>query len=64
MEGLKNPRWEDYDWKRLPAESRNRFAYLGNGYTVRETKGGTMGDTQTVNFEDFWKLFVLPEVHS
>ncbi|KAK5400865.1 hypothetical protein LTR06_011176 [Exophiala xenobiotica] len=65
MEGLKNPRWEDYDFTHMPgAATRNRFAYLGNGFTVRETKGGSMGATQTLNFDDFWKLWVLPEIHS
>lgn len=64
MEGLKNPRWEDYEFTLMPNATRNRFAYLGNGFTVRETKGGSMGATQTLNFDDFWTLFVLPEIHS
>lgn len=64
MEGLKNPRWEDYHFERLHAAARNRFAYLGNGFTQREARGGSMGETQTLSFDDFWKLFVLPEIHS
>jgi len=33
---LENPRWEDMEWK---GEERNRFAYLGNGFSTREGEG-------------------------
>jgi hypothetical protein len=61
MEALKNPRWEDYHIRHV---TQNRFAYLGNGFTVRETKGGTVGATQTLDFDEFWNLFVLPQIHN
>lgn len=61
MEVLKNPRWEDYNIRRL---HKNRFAYLGNGMTIRESKNQSLGATQTLGFASFWDLFVLPEVHN
>lgn len=30
---LEEPRWEDFEWRR---ENRNRFAYLGNGFSTKE----------------------------
>lgn len=63
MEALKTPRWEDYNIKRTAEGSRNRFSYLGNGFTVRESKGGSVGETQTLNFDDYWNLFFLPDIH-
>jgi hypothetical protein len=33
---LESPRWEDFEWRR---ESRNRFQYLGNGFSTREAAG-------------------------
>jgi cation diffusion facilitator CzcD-associated flavoprotein CzcO len=63
MEALKNPRWEDFDLKRRPEAKSNRFEYLGNGFTWRETKSQSVGATQTVNFDDYWNLFVLPQIH-
>lgn len=66
-EALRYPRWEDYKFEIMPGElggmKRNRFAYLGNGYTQREMKNETVGDTQTLGFEDYWKLNVLPELY-
>ncbi|KFZ01648.1 hypothetical protein V501_09887, partial [Pseudogymnoascus sp. VKM F-4519 (FW-2642)] len=49
-EAIRQPRWEDYRFKLIPSENGNinRFAYLGNGYTKRETRKGTVGDTQTM----------------
>lgn len=44
-------------------EAPNRFAYLGNGFTLRETKGGKVSDIQTLNFADYWNLLVLPELY-
>lgn len=32
----RNPRWEDWDWT-YKTPTGNRFAYLGNGWTVKET---------------------------
>jgi hypothetical protein len=34
----KDPRWEDWEWE-PKNESGNRFAYFGNGWTVKEAKG-------------------------
>lgn len=64
IEALKNPRWEDFHLERSPGAKSNRFAYLGNGFSLRETKSGTVGATQTVDFDEYWKLFVLPEIHN
>ncbi|KAH8898674.1 putative monooxygenase [Thozetella sp. PMI_491] len=33
---LMNPRWEDWEWTTV---NRNRFAYLGNGFSTMETEG-------------------------
>lgn len=67
IEALKQPRWEDYRFDYLPCgkegRSRNRFAFLGDGFTIREKKKGTVGDTQTLGFEGYWELFVLPEIY-
>lgn len=63
MEALKSPRWEDFRLKRTPEGSRNRFAYLGNGFTLRETKKGSVGATQTLDFDEYWSLFNVPEIH-
>ncbi|KAB8299226.1 hypothetical protein EYC80_001318 [Monilinia laxa] len=32
----KDPRWEDWEWT-YKSKTGNRFAYLGNGWTVKET---------------------------
>lgn len=63
MEALKHPRWEDFHMTREP-EAANRFAYLGNGFTLSETRGDSVGVTQTLNFDDFMSLFVLPNTYS
>lgn len=42
---MKNPRWEDFKTDRTPEARINRFAYLGNGITLREAKGGSVGAT-------------------
>jgi hypothetical protein len=63
MEAIKNPRWEDFHLKRTAEGSINRFAYLGNGFTLRETKKGSVGATQTLDFDEYWNLFVLPGIH-
>ncbi|KAE8329710.1 hypothetical protein BDV39DRAFT_202656 [Aspergillus sergii] len=61
MEAIKNPRWEDFYIERI--SKTNRFSYLGNGFTKRETNGGTVGTTQTLDFEEYWRLFVPPDIH-
>ncbi|KAL5040848.1 hypothetical protein BDW71DRAFT_201844 [Aspergillus fruticulosus] len=61
MEAIKNPRWEDFIIERT--DKRNRFSYLGNGFTLRETKEGSIGTTQTLDFEEYWRLFVTPDIH-
>lgn len=63
LEAMKNPRWEDFKMDRTPEAKINRFSYLGNGSTLREAKGGDIGATQTLDFDEFWNLFVLPQVH-
>ncbi|PVH72315.1 FAD/NAD(P)-binding domain-containing protein [Cadophora sp. DSE1049] len=67
IEALRKPRWEDYRLEYLPCgkqgRSRNRFAYLGNGFTAKERRNGTVGETQTLNFEEYWNLFVLPDIY-
>lgn len=64
IEALKNPRWEDFKLERTSESKYNRFAYLGDGFTQREKKGGSVGATQTIDFDEYWNLFVLPEIHS
>lgn len=64
MESLKNPRWEDFDIDTKGLAKANRFAYLGDGFTLREKKAGSVGATQTLDFDEYWNLFVLPEIHS
>lgn len=59
-EALRDPRWEDYHFEHL---NRNRFHYLGNGLTVREQMSKDVSDTQTLDFDSYWRLFVLPEIH-
>lgn len=39
LELMSTPRWEDYDIKYL---SSNRYNFLGNGKTRRETEGGDL----------------------
>lgn len=34
---LETPRWEDFEWR---TEGRNRFQYLGNGFSTKEGEGG------------------------
>lgn len=63
MDALRNPRWEDYRIDLIPMNTPNRFAYLGNGFTLRETKGGNVSETQTLNFDEYWNLLVLPELY-
>ncbi|KAL2067206.1 hypothetical protein VTL71DRAFT_1630 [Oculimacula yallundae] len=64
MEAIKNPRWEDFNIDRLDEAKYNRFAYLGNGFSRRETKGESVGATQTLDLDEYWNLFVLPEIHN
>ncbi|KAJ5107515.1 hypothetical protein N7456_004190 [Penicillium angulare] len=64
MEAIKNPRWEDFHIQRSTEASANRFAYLGNGFSRRESKRESVGDTQTLDFDQYWRLFVLPEIHN
>lgn len=39
FETMKTPRWEDYN---LTYTTTNRFGYLGNGFTVRESDGSDL----------------------
>lgn len=63
MEALKHPRWEDFHIEKLGIAKVNRFAYLGDGFTKREVNGGSIGTTQTIDFQEYWRLFVLPDIH-
>ena len=36
--------------------ARNRFAYLGDGFTKRKVKNSSIGDAQTLNYEDYWRI--------
>ena len=63
MEAIKNPRWEDFHLDRVDQAHHNRFAYLGNGFTPRETRSESVGATQTLGFNEYWDLLVLPEIH-
>lgn len=63
IEALRQPRWEDYYFQYMPSKKKNRFAYLGNGFTKREMEGKTVGDTQTLDFEEFWNLMQLPGIY-
>ena len=40
VRALSHPRWEDYDYEPLDGQ-QNRFHWLGNGWTLNETNGGT-----------------------
>ncbi|KAL3488334.1 hypothetical protein BJX62DRAFT_253348 [Aspergillus germanicus] len=63
MEAIKNPRWEDFHIERTKEAKSNRFAYLGDGFSQREAKGGSVGATQTLDFDEYWRLFVTPDLH-
>lgn len=56
---------EDYDLQYLEDTQigTNRFSWLGSGFTKRETIGKSIGDTQTLTFDEYWDLMVLPEIH-
>lgn len=60
-EALRDPRWEDYELEAL--DSQKPWSWLGNGFTVRELDGRSIGDTQTLDFQEYWNLEVLPEIH-
>lgn len=63
-EALRNPRWEDYELEYLDdGTGFKRFGWLGSGFTQREMRGGSVGDTQTLDFDEYWKLMVLPGIH-
>lgn len=63
VESLRKPRWEDYNYQYVGGKGTNRFAYLGNGFTRREARDGTVADTQTLDFESYWKLMELPDIY-
>ena len=62
IEALKEPRWEDYHFEYFGGVQSNRFAYLGNGMTLAETRGKSVGATQTMNLDEYWNLFNLPSI--
>jgi hypothetical protein len=63
MEAIKNPRWEDFHVDRMDEAKSNRFAYLGNGFSRREAESGSVGATQTLDFDEYCDLFILPDIH-
>jgi hypothetical protein len=62
LEAIKNPRWEYFHTTRTEEAKFNRFAYLGNGFSRREMKARSVGATQTLDLDEYWRLFVLPEI--
>ena len=40
VEALESPRFEDYDWE---YKSGNRWSFLGNGFSQRESLGADLG---------------------
>lgn len=42
---------------------KNRFAYLGNGFTKCEASNRSVGRTQTLSFDEFWNLMELPAIY-
>ena len=63
VESMRYPRWEDYTFEYTAGKGANRFTYLGNGFTRREARNGSIGDTQTLTFDDFWNLMELPDIY-
>lgn len=61
------PRREGYWLQYLPSgeegKSGNRLSYLGDGFTVKERRNGSVGKTQTLDFNEYWKLFVLRDIY-
>lgn len=39
FDNMRDPRWEDFVFKRARASERNRFDYFGNGFSTREARG-------------------------
>jgi hypothetical protein len=60
---LRNPLWEDYVYTYPDTPGTNRFSWLDNGFTVREIEGGSVADTHTFTFDEYWRLMTLPEIH-
>ncbi|KAK8096159.1 hypothetical protein PG999_014181 [Apiospora kogelbergensis] len=68
VENMRHPRWEDfrYVYGKMGHQGgalENRFAFLGNGFTKREAANGSVGTTQTLHFEDYWRLMELPPIY-
>jgi hypothetical protein len=38
IDALKDPRWEDFEFKRAKGAERNRYEYFGDGNTAKETR--------------------------
>ena len=62
VESMRHPRWEDYEFRYEAGKAANRFSYLGNGFTPREMRNGTVGETQTLTFDDYWDLMELRDI--
>ncbi|KEY72241.1 hypothetical protein S7711_00240 [Stachybotrys chartarum IBT 7711] len=63
VEMMRTPRWEDFVFDYVvsrDSDSLNRFAYLGNGLTVREASNRSIGSLQTTSFEEYWNLMEVP----
>ena len=63
VEAMRRPRWEDYHYIHTTGATANRFTYLGNGFTRREARNGSIGDTQTLDFDEYWRLMILPDIY-
>ncbi|CAM1510709.1 Fc.00g010440.m01.CDS01 [Cosmosporella sp. VM-42] len=63
VEIMRRPRWEDYQYVHAAESAANRFTYLGNGLTRREARNGSVGDTQTLDFDEYWRLMILPDIY-
>ncbi|KAF7553871.1 hypothetical protein G7046_g6971 [Stylonectria norvegica] len=63
VEAMRRPRWEDYKYSQTSGATANRFTYLGNGFTRREARSGSVADTQTLDFDEYWTLMKLPDIY-
>ncbi|KAK4171059.1 putative Sterigmatocystin biosynthesis monooxygenase [Triangularia setosa] len=73
VEMMRHPRWEDYKFDYSSSDvgggqnrrlSRlNRFTFMGNGFTRREDRGESIGDTCVTSFDEYWGLMELPWIY-
>ncbi|KAK0744872.1 hypothetical protein B0T21DRAFT_407945 [Apiosordaria backusii] len=73
VEMMRYPRWEDYKFdytggrlvqaKNGVPNRPNRFLFMGNGFTRREARGRSIGDTCVSSFGEYWDLMELPQIY-